>query len=203
MHRQHSGIARACRLLVAFAGMLSCCGLNSGCSVMMAARAPDKKDLSLLQPGVNRSLIVTELGPPLQSESDETGTHDIYSFKQGYSAPVRTTRFVGHLVADISTFALWELVGWPLESVLQGEEIRARVDYDQQAKARRVEYFTGGYLAHGGPTRPIWMSFRDQSPTLLLESPGSTLAPQPNLDAGKILPAGHSENSTQTSGAQP
>lgn len=203
MLRQTTRLAGWCRIVLTTVGVVGLCVGNTGCSVMMAARAPDKKDLSLLQPGVNRSLIVSELGPPLQSESDDTGTHDIYSFKQGYSAPVRTSRFVGHLAADISTFALWEVVGWPLEAVLQGEEIRARVDYDQQAKARRVEYFTGGYLARGGPTRPIWMSFREQSPTLLLESPGSTDAPQPNLDAGEILPAGHSENATPTSKAQP
>lgn len=203
MHRQHSGIARACRLLVTIAGLLGWCGLNSGCSVMMAARAPEKKNLTVLQPGANRSVVVSELGPPLQSNVDASGTHDIYSFKQGYSAPVRVTRFVGHLAADISTLALWELAGWPIESTLQGEEIRAQVDYDSQNRARRVEYFTGGYLAHGGPTRPIWMSFRDQSQTLLMESPQAPAEPQPASGNSQVLPAGHSELKATNTEATP
>ena len=83
---------------------------------MMAARSPDKKDLSVLALGVPRAQVIAELGPPVHQSSDEAGDRDVFSFKQGYSLPARVGRATVHAVGDALTLGLWEVVGTPLES---------------------------------------------------------------------------------------
>ena len=133
------------------------CAISSGCSVMMAARAPEKKDLSVLTPGAARSQVVAELGPPLQSRTDQYGEKDVFAFKQGYTLPTRVVRSTVHAAADVATVAIWEVVGTPLESSLQGEDVRVEVAYDDAERVQRVEYFAGAHLANGGPTLAPWM----------------------------------------------
>ena len=145
------------RRITTVALLLALCAINSGCSVMMAARAPEKKDLSVLLPGASRSQVVAELGPPLQSRSDEYGEKDVFAFKQGYTLPTRVVRSATHAVADVATFAIWEVVGTPLEASLDGEDVRVEVAYDDTERVRRIEYFAGAHLANGGPTLASWM----------------------------------------------
>ncbi len=132
-------------------------GTSTGCSVMMATRAPEKKNLTVLTPGIPRSQVIAELGPPVYASQDESGLKDIFAFKQGYSRPCRVGRAGLHAVADVLTLGLWEVVGTPLEGALDGEDVRAEVRYDLQEHVRRVEYFSGAHLAHGGPTLTAWL----------------------------------------------
>ena len=52
--------------------------LFTGCAVVMAAKQPDKKDVSLLAYGMPRSRILAEFGPPLSSELRDGKRIDVY-----------------------------------------------------------------------------------------------------------------------------
>ncbi|MBB77119.1 MAG: hypothetical protein CMJ75_21650 [Planctomycetaceae bacterium] len=136
---------------------------------MMAARAPDKKDLSVLSLGVSRAQVIAELGPPVHQSSDELGDRDVFSFQQGYSLPARVGRATVHAVGDVVTLGLWEVVSTPLESSLTGEGVQAEVRYDRDQYVRRVEYFSGAHLAQGGLTLAPWMRGADTQQTGVLE----------------------------------
>ena len=147
--------------------------LQSGCSVMMAARAPGKKDLSLLTPGVARSQLVAELGTPQQSREKDGTAIDVFAFKQGYSLPVRMTRAVFHGAADVATIGIWEIASTPLEAAMQGEDVRAEVLYDHDERIRRVQYYSGAHLANGEPTLASWMRIRKPQQQAVVDSGGS------------------------------
>lgn len=151
---------------------LMCC-LNTGCAAFAAARAPGKKDLSLLRPGTPRTLVVGELGPPSDTRTEHDGTQeDFYSFKQGYTKPTLATRSVFHTFMDIQTLFLWELVGGPMESSFQGEDVRAQVTYDERQQIQRVEYLAGAHLANGGATlAPSWRRKTTQQTAVLEATP--------------------------------
>lgn len=163
--------------------VLGGCMVSSGCSVMMAAKAPGKKNLDVLTPGMPRSAVVAELGTPLQSRQDTTGSPtDVFSFQQGYSLPVRVTRAFVHGAADVATIGLWEVAATPLEAGLQGENVKAAVVYDHDERVKRVEYFAGAHLAHGEPTLASWMRFQKPKQTAVVEySPESSAVAVPDI----------------------
>lgn len=116
------GFIVTCGVVVAFA--------LSGCSVFMAANQPRKRNLNVLAVGSPRSLVMAELGAPVSTETLRRSRVDVYSFRQGYSRGVRTTRAVGHGVADFLTLGIWEVVGTPAEAFFDGEETLIQVQYD-------------------------------------------------------------------------
>jgi hypothetical protein len=164
----------------------------SGCSVVMASRAPEKRDLSVLSPGSSRSRVVAELGAPTESRQTQAGQVDLYAFKQGYTTSSRVTRAVTWGLMDLVTTGLWEIAGTPLESSLQGEQVQAEVTYDQDERIRRIEYFAGAHLATGGPTLATWMRGKNVRQTAVIGD-----APQsPALESREILPASASSEGT-------
>lgn len=120
-------------------------GMLQGCSVVMAARQPNKKDLSVLEKGTPRAVVRRELGWPVEvDDPDEThGCHETYLFEQGYSGVTKASRAVFHLTADIFTFALWELVGTPTEAIFDGTDVRLEVLYDDSEHVEAVCVYTG------------------------------------------------------------
>ena len=156
------------RFLVA-AGLVAASIVPSGCSVMMAARAPAKKDLSVLSPGVARAQVIAELGAPVHQSQDDTGERDVFSFQQGYSLPARVGRATFHAVGDVLTLGLWEVVSTPLEGSLDGEGVQAEVQYDRDQYVRRVEFFSGAHLARGGITLAPWLRSSSTRQTGVLE----------------------------------
>ncbi|MBM81000.1 MAG: hypothetical protein CMJ78_10460 [Planctomycetaceae bacterium] len=144
-----------CLLISLFA--LFVCFNSAGCSVFMAAKAPHKRNLAVLAPGNTRTEILQEIGPPKETRRTDNGRTDSFAFKQGYSLPVRTGRFLGHVSADLSSLGLWEIVGTPLETAFQGEDVAAEVVYDEDERAQYVEYSSGAHLRYGGPTLARWL----------------------------------------------
>src|SRR5512134_1703714 len=56
----------------------------SGCSVSKAVHQPKAKDLSVLDTGTSRDLVLVELGQPVVSEKDANGIQtDYFKFLQG------------------------------------------------------------------------------------------------------------------------
>jgi hypothetical protein len=160
--------------------LVSC---STGCSVMMAAKAPGKKNLGVLTPGMPRAKVIAELGAPLETTRDPTEIRDIFGFKQGYSTPTRVGRASFHAVADVMTYGLWEIAATPLEGALDGEDVRAEVLYDSQQYVQRVEYFAGAHLTNGGPTLAPWLRSKSTRQTAIVESAAKNV----DLSAGNEL----------------
>jgi hypothetical protein len=129
---------------------------NTGCSVGMAYRLPPKRDLSVLAQGTPRSHVIAELGNPTWSGEQAGQPTDVYAFRQGVSKPVKAGRMVGHAAADFFTFGLWEVVGTPAEMLLDGQEVKVEVQYDetQQIAMTRVIEGQSAFDDRRWPSRP-------------------------------------------------
>ncbi len=104
--------------------------MSLGCSVYMAANQPNKRDLTVLKEGIPRAHVISELGAPATTEKESGKRTDIFTFIQGYHKGSKGTRAVFHLVADVFTLGLWEIVGTPMESYFDGRRVTATVVYD-------------------------------------------------------------------------
>lgn len=80
--------------------------LSSGCSVFMAAKQPDKKNVDLFKIGTPRSMLLAEFGMPTVSEMRDSKKFEIYKFVQGYSAGAKAGRAVFHGAADVLTLGI-------------------------------------------------------------------------------------------------
>ena len=121
-----------------------CCFFLSttGCSVYMAAVQPGVKNVELLQIGTPRDILIAEFGEPVASGVDGDGRqYDKFSFTQGYSTGVKISRAVFHVVADVLTHGLWEVVGTPLEATFDGKEITYEITYNENEKIAQIIKF--------------------------------------------------------------
>jgi hypothetical protein len=108
---------------------------TQGCSVYTAFTHPPKADIEGLEnmEGVNRSYVMSQCGAPLDSDKIEGGGRkDIYKFYEGSSWA--KGRGVFHLIADVFTFGLWELIAWPSELAARGDELTAEAEFDADDK---------------------------------------------------------------------
>ncbi len=113
---------------------------TSGCSVYMAAKQPDKLDLSILKVGTHRSLLIAEFGKPIHTETkDNDEKYEIFSFVQGYSGGAKAGRAVFHGAADVLTLGLWEVIGTPTESAFDGDKMVYEVHYDKENRIDEVK----------------------------------------------------------------
>jgi hypothetical protein len=119
-------------VLTLFAIMLT------SCSVFMAAKQPDKKNVELFNIGTPRSMLLAEFGMPVGSELRDGRKYEIYKFVQGYSAGAKATRAVVRGAADVLTLGLWEVVGTPLEVTFGGDEMVYEVQYDDNSRVGQV-----------------------------------------------------------------
>ncbi|MBI5410068.1 MAG: hypothetical protein HZA14_11935 [Nitrospirae bacterium] len=141
----------------------------SGCSVILAARQPTKKNLSVLQNNVSRDRVLAELGQPISSEMFGGERVEIYQFKQGYQEPTKAARALFHGAADVFTLGIWEAVGTPAELLLNGQEIAVRVVYDNEDHVKAVRVLKG------------------KVPGLSSNQPQVTMAPESNKSADSVV----------------
>ncbi len=112
--------------------IISIAAWGSGCSIYMAGKQPDKKNLDVLAKGMPRDTIIAELGKPISTVKNEAGNKvDVYKFIQGYSKGAKIGRAVWHGTADVLTLGLWEVIGTPVESVYNGDEVSYEITYDK------------------------------------------------------------------------
>jgi hypothetical protein len=116
----------------------------AGCSVFMAAKLPDKKNLEVLMPGVPRAVVLAEMGSPNGYEDRDGVRAEVYKFRQGYSDAAKVSRAVFHGTADLLTFGLWEVVGTPTEYYFNGTDTIVMVTYNRNDRIEKVQYFKGG-----------------------------------------------------------
>jgi outer membrane protein assembly factor BamE (lipoprotein component of BamABCDE complex) len=110
----------------------------SGCSPVMAAHQPSRKDVELLRPGIPRNVVLAELGEPVTSETKDGKRVEVFSFVQGYRKGVRVGRTIGHAAADVMTLGLWEVAGTPTEATLNGHTVAYEVIYDASDRVEQV-----------------------------------------------------------------
>ena len=118
----------------------------SSCSVYMAATQKDAKDLSILNKGSPRSLVLGKLGQPVVTEKEDGKKTDFFNFTQGYSGGTKAVRAVGHGVMTVLTMGIWEVIGTPIEGVADGQKMTAEIEYDKDDKIDKVKLFSDGDL---------------------------------------------------------
>ena len=116
----------------------------SGCAAITAIRHPSKKNLQVLNAGTSRENVITYLGAPINSEKNSGETVDVYKFVQGYSGGNKVTRATIHIVMDIFTLFIWEILAWPGELIFKGNEMAVKVVYDQEEHVKDVQYLKQG-----------------------------------------------------------
>ena len=139
--RQQEGLCSAMQGL-----LLAACLMFTlmGCSVFMAAKLPDKKNLEIFTPGVPRQVVLAEMGLPASYEDRDGVRSEVYKFKQGYSQQAKISRAVLHGTADIVTFGLWEAVATPTEYYFSGTDTIVLVTYNNNDRVEAVKYYQGG-----------------------------------------------------------
>lgn len=111
---------------------------QTGCSAVMAAKQPPKKDLSLVTNGMPRSAILAEIGAPISSEMKNGKRVDVFSFTQGYSTANRVSRTLFHGLADVATIGLWEIIATPTEAAFDGKKAAFEITYDTSDRVEHV-----------------------------------------------------------------
>lgn len=105
--------------------------VTSGCSVVMAIKQPDYKDVTILEKRTSRSEVIAELGAPLHTEEKDGKKKDLFVFKQGYGKGNKALRALFHTAADVFTLFLWEVIGTPTEAIASGRQMKIEVFYDE------------------------------------------------------------------------
>ena len=116
--------------------------LNTSCAVVMASKQPTKKNIEMLAVGISRSLVVAELGAPITSEYKNGQRHEIYTFTQGYSKAAKVGRAFFHGAADVATMGLWELIGTPTETVMNGQKTSYEMIFDENDRLLTAQLLT-------------------------------------------------------------
>jgi hypothetical protein len=135
------GVTKARRVLfcvLAVSVSVLIMSIGNGCSVYMAAKQPEKKNLDVLSVGTPRNLVLAEIGQPQATEMRDGKRVDIFSFVQGYSKGAKAGRAFWHGAADVFTLGLWEVVGTPTESIFTGEKVAYEVTYSTNNKVEKV-----------------------------------------------------------------
>lgn len=114
--------------------------LFSGCATVTVLRHPGKTNLGVLNAGVSRDNVVTYLGAPISSETENGKRVEIYKFRQGYSGANKAIRATLHIAMDVLTLFIWELIAWPAEMIFNGEDVTVKVVYDQNMKVEDVTF---------------------------------------------------------------
>ena len=112
----------------------------SGCSAAMALKQPQKRNLQVLNAGTSRDNVVTYLGAPISSETENGKRVEIYQFTQGYSGAVKAARATWHVIADVATIFIWELIGMPMEAIVDGNKMTIKVTYDANDRLEDFVY---------------------------------------------------------------
>ncbi len=114
--------------------------LACGCATSKVLGRPKQKNLSAITTGTSRGLVLAELGAPVHTQEINGEKSDVFAFDKGVSAGWKAGRAVFHIVADVFTIFLWEIVAWPAESIASGINTKMEVSYDKNEKVKTVNY---------------------------------------------------------------
>jgi len=139
--------------------------LLAGCSAYLAVNQPPKKDLSILKEGTSREYLLAVFGAPVFSEKRAERRFEIFAFYKGSALGWNESRAVFHVAADVFSLGLWEIVGIPIELIIKGDMLAAKVIYDENDRIISSEIYGapnkfGHYYEYSYKTPP-YISFND------------------------------------------
>ena len=114
----------------------------SGCGAVMAGkRSVSRGDASVLVVGKTREVVEAELGAPdMVCKMEDGKTKVVYRMDPAaHSGGGRNAAVAGHVVADILTLGLWEVVATPVELAAQDEIHNFNVVYNSNNIIESVE----------------------------------------------------------------
>lgn len=155
-----------------------------GCSVAMALKQPENKNLHVLEPGTPRATVIDEFGLPRRTDEYRGEKVDAFKISEGTSKEDKLLRAGLHLTADAFTFGLWELYGVIIEKALRPSDISLEVHYDAYDRVTNLKVLSNDsiFLAKA----PV-----DTLPTAatppILPSTTPVLMPQPIASAPQQL----------------
>lgn len=129
---QSLGFGRAIACACACVALAAC----QQSAANMAAKQPERKDLSMVKPGAPRAVLIANLGAPqMYTVQEGTGEYrsrsDIFNFVNGYSGGARTARVLWHSTMGVLTLGLSEPLAQAVEGYARGDNISILVDYDE------------------------------------------------------------------------
>lgn len=107
----------------------------TGCSVAMALHGREDVNLAALKIGQPREEVILILGQPSKTMTTETGVTDVFIVEKG-NAP-SAGRAIGHGIADVFTFGLWEVIGTPIEGFSSSKQ-QITIKYDKENKVTNL-----------------------------------------------------------------
>ena len=114
----------------------------AGCSAFMAGqRSTYKGDPNVIQVGADRMAVENTLGPPDMAVSVENGrTKVVYKIDpDAHSQAGRNSAIAWHIIADVFTLGLWEIVGTPAEVAAKDKFTTYLIYYSKEGKIEQVE----------------------------------------------------------------
>ncbi len=121
---------------------LLCILPQMGCSAFMAGqRSTYKGDPNVIQVGADRMAVENTLGAPAMAVSlDDGRTKVVYKIDpDAHSLAVRNSAIAWHVIADVLTLGLWEIVGVPFELAAKDKFTTYLIYYSNQGKIENVE----------------------------------------------------------------
>ena len=129
MERGSDKMNRQTCVLVRLIASASVIGLvaGTGCSVGMALSGKPDPNVSVLNIGMPRQIVLLNLGQPTKTAASKAGRTDVFDLERGNEPSAG--RAVLHGVMDVLTLGAWEIIGTPIEG-FQGEKFQLTVEYD-------------------------------------------------------------------------
>ena len=131
------------RALLSTVAALSIMLATTGCSVYKASTQAGVKDLTVLKEGTPRALVISEFGVPTVTEQRNGKRVEFYNFKQGYHTSTKAARALFHGAADVFTLGLWEVVGTPIENMVDGTDMSIEITYDETDRLQSMVVHKG------------------------------------------------------------
>lgn len=108
---------------------------------MAGQRSTYKGDPNVIQVGADRMAVENTLGAPDMAVSlDDGRTKAVYKIDpDAHSQAGRNSAVAWHIIADVFTLGLWEIVGTPSEVAARDKFTTYLIYYSKEGKIERVE----------------------------------------------------------------
>ena len=110
--------------------------LLAGCSVGMAMSGKPDPNISALDVGQDRDVVILNFGQPAKTLMTDNERTDIFELERGNEQSMG--RATGHAVMDLLTLGVWEIIGTPIEG-FAGDTITLQIEYDANNKVQSVK----------------------------------------------------------------
>ena len=111
--------------------ILLACIMLSACGPVLEATRPDPVDISQFVPGEKRINVLAEVGSPMATTPDGSGSCDVYKlYTRGPGAVGKGAIAVGEAVGDVLTLGLAEILWTPAEAATRNSKHTVLFRYD-------------------------------------------------------------------------